>query len=47
MSGDTIIFPVGVGQNPVLIALRLGASSDEALPINILPQGGSEKEFEQ
>ena len=25
VSGDTIIFPVGVGQNPVLLALSLGA----------------------
>jgi len=46
VSEDTIIFPVGVGQNPVLLALRIGASS-ETVPVTTLPEGGAGKEFEQ
>ena len=47
VSGDTIIFPVGLGQNPVLLALRLGAVSEETVPVTTLPQAGTGKEFAQ
>jgi len=47
VSEDTIIFPVGLGQNPVLLALRLGAVSDETVPVTTLPQAGTGKEFGQ
>jgi len=46
VSGDTIIFPVGVGQTPVLLALRIGATS-ETTPVTTLPQGESGKGFAQ
>jgi len=47
VSGDTIIFPIGVGAKPVLLALSLGAAPVETVPVTTLPQGGTGKEFAQ
>jgi len=47
VSGDTIIFPVGVGPNPVLLAFKVGATTPETVTTSTLPQGGTGKEFAQ
>lgn len=47
VSGDTIIFHVGVGPNPVLLAFNLGTKTPETVITSTLPQGGSGKEFAQ
>jgi hypothetical protein len=32
VAGDTIVWPVGLGREPQLLALRLGATGEVALP---------------
>ena len=46
VKGDTIIFPVGMGKEPTLLALRLGAVSQTAT-VSATPVSGRGKEFDQ
>ena len=46
VKGDTIIFPVGMGKEPALLALRLGAVSQTAT-VSATPVSGRGKEFSQ
>jgi glucose dehydrogenase len=46
VKGDTIIFPVGMGKTPELIAFRIG-SSNRPPAETTAPAGGSGKEFKQ
>jgi glucose dehydrogenase len=46
VKGDTIVFPVGMGKNPALIALKLGVST-KSVPVVITPMTGGGKSFGQ
>jgi outer membrane protein assembly factor BamB len=46
VSGDSIIFPVGVGQTPMVLAFKIGGTA--TIPGGaIIPPGGSGKGFQQ
>lgn len=47
VSGDTIIFPVGVGPKPALIAFRVGAASTKTKANPEVPTGTKGKKFKQ
>lgn len=44
--GDTIIFPVGMGKTPALVAFRIGVSGQAPSETTAAP-GGSGKGFQQ
>lgn len=46
VKGDTIIFPVGMGESPALMAFKIGASSGQESETTA-PVGGEGKGFEQ
>jgi alcohol dehydrogenase (cytochrome c) len=46
VKGDTIIFPVGMGENPALIAFKIGAVGQSPTETTA-PVGGAGKGFEQ
>ena len=46
VKGDTIIFPVGMGKTPELIAFKIGATGEKPAETTA-PVGGSGKEFKQ
>jgi Glucose dehydrogenase len=46
VKGDTIIFPVGMGKTPALVAFRIGASGQAPAETTAAP-GGSGKVFQQ
>ncbi|MCL5070848.1 MAG: PQQ-binding-like beta-propeller repeat protein [Actinobacteria bacterium] len=46
VKGDTIIFPIGMGKNPVLLAFKIGASAGTPAETTA-PAGGTGKGFQQ
>src|SRR4030042_5368313 len=46
VKGDTIIFPVGMGENPALIAFKIGATAGTPAETTA-PVGGEGKGFQQ
>jgi len=46
VKGDTIIFPVGLGENPQLLAFKIGGSLEKEVSPTLAP-AGSGKGFQQ